>query len=77
LPVVGEWAIGAAIIIVTFLILARIGVGRWESWDAAERVAARKLVPEHVAGWRPALTFGLLTVVTLAMSVGTFALLWR
>lgn len=77
LPVVGEWAIGAAIIVVAFLILARIGVGRWEAWDYAERVAARKLVPENVAGWRPALTFGLLTLVTVAMSVGTFALLWR
>jgi hypothetical protein len=77
LPVLGEWAIGAAIIIVTFLILARIGVGRWESWDFAERLAARKRVPEHVAGWRPALTFGVLTAVTVAMSVGTFGVLWR
>jgi hypothetical protein len=77
LPVVGEWAIGAAIIVVAFLILARIGVGRWEAWDYTERLAARKLVPEHVAGWRPALTFGLLTVVTVAMSVATFGVLWR
>jgi hypothetical protein len=30
-----------------------------------------------MSGWRPALAFGLLTAVDLAMSVATFAYLWR
>ena len=77
LPLVGEWAIGVAIIAVAFLVLARIGVGRWEAWDLEERAAARRRVPGHVSGWRPALTFGALTAFTVAMSGATFAYLWR
>jgi hypothetical protein len=77
LPAVGEWTIGAAIIAAAFLILARIGVGRWAAWDLRERAAARSRVPVGVSGWRPAITFGLLTAVAVAMSAATFAYLWR
>jgi hypothetical protein len=73
----GEWSIGAAIIAIAFLVLARIGVGRWTAWDAAERQAARRSIPVNVRGWRPAVTFGLLTLASAAMSLATFMYLWR
>ncbi len=77
LPLIGEWAMGVVIVAVAFLVLARIGVGRWEAWDQRERRAARRRVPGQGSGWRPAVTFGVLTVVAAAMSVATFAYLWR
>jgi hypothetical protein len=77
LPTLGEWGLGAAIVAGAFLVLARVGVGRWEAWDRRERLAARKRVPSHVGSLRPALTFGALTLVAGAMSVATVALLWR
>jgi hypothetical protein len=77
LPLVGEWAMGSTIIALAFLVLARIGVGRWEAWDASERKAARSSVPVKGSGWRPAITFIALSLVTLAMMLLTFAYLWR
>jgi hypothetical protein len=77
LPGIGEWILGSAVISIAFLVLARIGVGRWEAWDKDEKAAARRKVPGSVRGWRPALTFGLLSVASVAMSVVTFAYLWR
>jgi len=77
LPTLGEWAIGAAIVCVAFLLLARVGVGRWEAWDRRERTEARKQVPAQIGWLRPMLTFGALTVAATVMSVATVALLWR
>jgi hypothetical protein len=77
LPLIGEWAIGVAIVAAAFLVLSRIGVGQWEAWDKRERSAARKRVPSQPGGWRPAVTFGALTVIAIAMSAATFAYLWR
>lgn len=77
LPLVGEWAMGTLLLVIAFLILYRVGVHRWEAWDWRERQAARRRVPGNVAGWRPTLTFGLLTAITIALSAATFAYLWR
>jgi hypothetical protein len=77
MPLIGEWAMGTAVIGLAFLVLARIGVGRWEAWDLAERQGARQLVPQPVSGWRPLIAFGLLTAAAVAMSAATFAYLWR
>ena len=77
LPVLGEWLLGVAIIGAAFLVLARIGVGRWEKWDQLERKAARKRVPEHCRQWWQLPAGVLLAAATVAMSVGTFAMLWR
>jgi hypothetical protein len=77
LPLIGEWLIGVAIIAGAFLILARVGAGRWEVWDQAERRAARRRVPQTAGGWRGAFTLVALTAVAVAMSVAAFAYLWR
>ena len=77
LPEIGEWALGAGVIAAAFLVLARFGVGRWEAWDQRERTAARRRVPGQGSGWRPALTFAILTVATIVLSVATVAYLWR
>ena len=77
LPLIGEWAMGVAIVAAAFVVLARVGVGQWETWDSRERAAARQRVPSQPSGWRAALTFGLLSAVAVAMSVATFAYLWR
>jgi hypothetical protein len=77
LPLIGEWLMGVAIIAVAFLILARIGVGRWEAWDHLERQAARKRVPERCRPWWRLPAGLLLTIAAVAMSAGTFAILWR
>jgi hypothetical protein len=77
LPLIGEWLMGVAIIGSAFLILARIGVGRWEAWDHLERQAARKRVPEHSRPWWQVPAGILLAVASVAMSAGTFAVLWR
>jgi hypothetical protein len=77
LPLIGEWIAASAAISVAFLVLARIGVGRWEAWDLRARVAARKRVPQRVSPWRPRLTFGFFTAVDVAMAVATLWLFWR
>jgi hypothetical protein len=77
LPLLGEWALGVAVITAVFLVLARIGVGRWEAWDQIERTAARRRVPGQGSGWRPAATFAILTATTIALSVAWVAYLWR
>jgi hypothetical protein len=77
LPTLGEWALGTVTLACAFLALARFGVGRWAAWDRRERLAVRKRVPARVGSLRPALTFVALTVVAVAMSVATVALLWR
>jgi hypothetical protein len=73
----GEWGLGTAAIAVVFLALARFGVGRWAVWDARERLAARRRVPQQMGTLRPRLTFLALTAVTVVLSAGTVALLWR
>jgi hypothetical protein len=77
LPQIGEWMIGTIIVAIMFVVLARIGVGRWEAWDLRARVAARKRVPESVGTWPPRLTFLLLTVADVALAAGAFWLFWR
>ena len=75
--VIGEWGLGSAIIVVAFLLLAGIGVGRWEAWDRRERAQARQHVPERASLLSPTLTFLALTAAAAAMSAATFVLLWR
>ena len=77
LPLFGEWAIGTAIVVAGFVVLARIGVGRWEAWDLEARRAARKPVPERSSRLAPLLQLGLLTILDVAMAVGAFWLFWR
>jgi hypothetical protein len=77
LPLFGEWLMGVAIIGVAFLMLARIGVGRWEAWDHLEREAARKRVPEVSSRWWQLPAGLVLGVAAVAMSIATFAVLWR
>jgi hypothetical protein len=74
---VGEWSLGSAIVIVGFLVLAHIGVGRWEAWDRRARMQARQHDPERAGLLDATLTFAALTIVAVAMSVATFAYLWR
>ncbi|MGD0123409.1 MAG: hypothetical protein ABSC46_12720 [Candidatus Limnocylindrales bacterium] len=73
----GEWGLGTAIIVVAFLVLAHIGVGRWEAWDRRDRMRARQHDPERASLLSPTLTFAALTIVAAAMSFATFAYLWR
>jgi hypothetical protein len=77
MPSIGEWIVGAAVIAAVFLIVARIGLGRWEDWDRAARMDARRRVPKAAGGIRPALTFAALTAATVALSGATVAYLWR
>ena len=77
LPQIGEWALGSAIVAIMFVVLARIGVGRWEAWDLRARGAARKRVPQSLGPWLPRFTFMLLTVVDVAMAAGALWLFWR
>ena len=67
----GEWGLGAALVAVAFLIIARIGVGRWEAWDERERVIARRAIPGRAGTLRPAAMFAFLTAVVVALSVAT------
>jgi hypothetical protein len=73
----GEWALGSAIVVVAFLVLAHIGVGRWEAWDRRERMRARQHDPERASLLSPTMTFVALTVIAAALSVATIAYLWR
>ena len=77
MPRIGEWAGGTTIIAVAFLVLARIGVGRWEAWDLSERVAARKRVPEQEPGWWHVPAAILFPAASVGMALATFAILWR
>jgi hypothetical protein len=77
LPLFGEWAIGTAIVVVAFVVLTRIGVGRWEAWDLEARRAARKPVPKRSSRLVPTIQLGLLTILDVAMAAGAFWLFWR
>jgi hypothetical protein len=77
LPLIGEWAIGSTIVAIAFVVLARVGVGRWEAWDLKARVAARKRVPERASRLVPLAELGLLTILDFAMAGGAFWLFWR
>jgi hypothetical protein len=77
LPLIGEWIMGSTIIALAFLVLARIGVGRWEAWDATERQASRSSVPVKLSGRPPAITCITLALVALATMLVTFIWLWR
>jgi hypothetical protein len=74
---IGEWGLGSAVVIGAFLILARIGVGRWEAWDEGERKAAREAVPKRAGSGRATIDFLVLTTITVALSAATFAYFWR
>jgi hypothetical protein len=72
-----NWCLGVGVVILIFVVLARIGVARWAAWDLSERHQARLRVLMPVNRVRPMLTFLFLGAVTVALSIGTVALLWR
>jgi hypothetical protein len=74
---IGEWGLGSGVVIAAFLILARIGVGRWEAWDELERKAAREAVPKRAGSGGAAFGFLMLTAIAAALSAATLAYLWR
>ena len=45
LPTLGEWLLGVALVSLAFVILARIGIGRWVGWDERERWLGRSEPP--------------------------------
>ena len=45
LPTTGEWLLGILLVALAFVILLRVGIGRWEAWDATERWLARSEPP--------------------------------
>lgn len=77
LRTIGQWGLGVAVVGLAFLVLARVGIGFWGSWDRRERQAAHQKTPERPSRIVPAIEFGLLTVIGLEMSVITLAYLWR
>lgn len=44
-PTVGEWLLGIVLVGLVFVILARIGIGRWNAWDERERWLTRTEPP--------------------------------
>lgn len=45
LPTAGEWMLGLVLVGLAFFILTRVGIGRWEGWDATERWLTRSEPP--------------------------------
>ena len=45
LPVLGEWLLGAIVVVAVFALLARVGIGRWDAWDQRERWLGRSEPP--------------------------------
>ena len=72
-----DWCLGVGIAALIFLILARIGAGRWAVWDLSERREARLRVLHPVSRVAPILTLLALSALTVALSVGTVAWVWR
>jgi hypothetical protein len=72
-----DWCLGVGIAALIFLILARIGAGRWSAWDLSERREARLRVLHPVSRVAPILTLLALSALTVALSVGTVAWVWR
>jgi hypothetical protein len=46
LPTTGEWLLGVLLVVLVFVILVRVGIGRWEAWDATERWLGRSEPPQ-------------------------------
>jgi len=77
LPLLGEWLMATLVVAAAFVVLARVGVGRWEAWDLSARIAARKRVPQRIGQAGPLLTFAALTAIDVAMAAATLWLFWR
>ena len=48
-PTLGEWLLGIVLVGVVFVILARVGIGRWNAWDERERWLTRTEPPRAPA----------------------------
>jgi hypothetical protein len=77
LRAIGQWGFGVAVVGLAFLLLARVCIGFWGSWDRRERQAAHQKMPERPSRIVPTIESGLLTVIGVEMSVITLAWLWR
>jgi hypothetical protein len=77
LRTIGQWGLGVAVVGLAFLVLARVGIGFWGSWDRRERQAAHQKTPERPSRIVPAIEFSLLTVIGIEMAVITLTYLWR
>jgi hypothetical protein len=68
-PVGGQWAAGLVTICLAFFVLARIGTGRWEQWDADERWRLRQDPPLALDRGRPRVEASLLVVAAVVLGV--------
>ena len=64
-PVGGRWLVGLATIVALFVLVARIGTGRWEQWDADERWRLRQDPPLPLARGRWQVEGAILSAVVL------------
>ena len=68
-PTGGQWAGGLATICLASIVLARIGCGRWEQWDADERWRLRQDPPMPVDRDRPGFEGVILVVAAVVIAV--------
>jgi hypothetical protein len=68
-PTGGQWVAGLAAICGAFFVLAKIGTGRWEQWDADERWRLRQDPPLAVDRDRAGFEGAILVVVAVALAV--------
>jgi hypothetical protein len=73
----GEWILGVSLIAVAFLVLARVGIARWNVWDRRERRDARRKKPVRRSRFVPVAQLSLLGLLGFGMVVGFAALMWR
>ena len=69
LPTTGEWLIGVLLVALAFVILLRIGIGRWEAWDTTERWLARSEPPRPPERGGVALQAAVLGGLVVALAV--------
>ncbi len=68
-PTLGEWLIGIVLVGLVFLVLARVGIGRWNAWDERERWLTRSEPPRAPQRRGPSLEAAALIGLAVAIAL--------
>lgn len=71
----GEWCLGVVLVVLGFLLLARLGIALWSRWDVRERESAFAATPVRPSRRVPFAELALLSLLGAVASLGLIAYL--
>jgi hypothetical protein len=69
LPTLGEWLLGVLLVGLVYVILTRVGIGRWVAWDERERWLTRSEPPQPSERRGPAVQGAVLVLVAALIAL--------